>query len=158
MNTYTKQTPIGEITAFANDSFANQMRSMGHYAEQEILDSHLRKIVEKCDNILDIGGHVGYHSVAYCGYNPKAKIKCFEPQTHVFSLLKQNIERNGFADRVEIFNKAVGDKVRITSLLSHITDGPNSGINIEYGTNNTFNLGGVCIGFDGEIIDMVSID
>ena len=158
MKTYTKQTPIGEITAFANDSFAHQMQSKGYYAEQEILDSHLKEIIEKCDIILDIGGHVGYHSVAYCGYNPKAKIKCYEPQSQVFELLKKNLDRNGFSDRVEPFNVAVGDKVRKTSLLGHVTDGSNSGINVEFGTSNTFNLGGRQLGVGVENIDMITID
>ena len=158
MKTYTKQTPIGEITAFANDSFAHQMQSKGYYAEQEILDSHLKEIIEKCDNILDIGAHVGYHSVAYCGYNPNAKIKCFEPQTQVFLLLKENIEKNGFVDRIEAFNMAVGDRIGETTLLGYVTDGANSGINVEYGTNNTFNLGGVQLGKGGQSIEIITID
>jgi len=156
VKTYTKETPIGEITAFANDSFAHQMRSKGYYAEQEILDSHLREIVEGCDMILDIGAHVGYHSVAYCQYNPNAKILCFEPQIEVYKLLLKNIKRNGFNDRITPYNLGVGDKKRITSLVNHISDG---GVgNVEYGTNNIHNLGGMQIGEGGEIIDMITVD
>jgi len=158
MKTRITNTPIGKITSFENDSFTNQLKSMGYYAEQTILDNNLKPIIEKSNLILDIGGHVGYHSIAYCKYNPNATIMTFEPQSNVFTLLKENVELNGLSDRIQIFNLAVGDKNRETSLSSRISDGPNTNLEIEYGTNKAFNLGGVCIGMDGEKISMVTID
>ena len=158
MKVQTIQTPIGEISAFENDSFGIQLKTDGKYLEQNILDDNLRPIIEKSNFILDIGAHVGYHSIAYAKYNPKSTIIAIEPQSNIFSLLKQNIEKNGLTDRIAPINCALGDKERDTTLLNYITDGPNIGDNIEYGTDKEFNLGGVSIGFNGEFVKMMTID
>ena len=158
MKTITIDTPIGRITALENDMFGRQLQEIGFYLEQEILDNNLKPIIEKSNSILDIGGHVGYHSIAYAKFNPKAEIRVFEPQKVLFDVLKWNIESNDLTDHILPFNLAVGDRNRITTLLNYITDGPNAGQIIEYGSNNEFNLGGVSIGFNGERVDMISVD
>ena len=158
MKTLVTDTPIGTIASFENDMFGRQVRQYGRYAEQDILDKNLRSIIEKSNVILDIGGHVGYHSIAYAKYNPSAQIRVFEPQKQIFELLKYNIEINNLFNNILPYNLAMGDKVRITTLLNFITDGPNAGKDIEYGSDDEFNLGGVSIGFNGERVDMITID
>ena len=158
MKVYTTNTPIGEISCFENDSFAKQVMSLGYYAEQSILDNELKPIIEKSNTIVDIGGHVGYHSIAYSRINPNAKIYTFEAQSKMFSLLEKNVNANDLSDKITIFNKAVGHYDGKINMSTHITDGPNPNTNIEYGSDKELNLGGVSIGFGGEEVDIVKLD
>ena len=151
-------TPIGEITSFVNDTFTREMKQRGYYAEQLILDDNLRPIIEKSNVILDIGGHVGYHSIAYNKFNPSAKIMTFEPQNSMFLLLESNVKANKLDDKIKVFNLAVGDKIRKTTLSNKITDGLHANTQLEYGTNKEFNLAGLSIGFDGEVVEMITVD
>jgi FkbM family methyltransferase len=158
MKIYTTNTPIGQISVHENDSFAKQVMELGYYAEQAILDNELKPIIEKSNTILDIGGHVGYHSIAYSRINPNAKIYTFEAQSKIYSLLKTNLEVNNLVDKITIHNKAMGHKLGKINMSTSITDGPNSNTNIEYGTERELNLGGVSIGVGGEEVEMVTID
>ena len=58
--------------------------------------------------IIDCGSHFGQAVIYFKMMYPDAKIICFEPDDHTFSILKHNIESNGIQD-VEIHNKAVSD-------------------------------------------------
>ena len=158
MKIYTTNTPIGDISSFENDSFAKQVMQLGYYAEQSILDNQLKPIIEKSNTILDIGGHVGYHSIAYSRINPNATIHTFEAQSNMFSLLKRNVEANQLVDKITVYNKAMGHKLGTMNMATSITDGPNANTNIEYGTDRELNLGGVSIGIGGEDVEMVTID
>lgn len=158
MKVYTTNTPVGEISSFENDSFAKQVMELGYYAEQVILDNELKPYIEKSNTILDIGGHVGYHSIGYSRINPNAVIHTFEAQSNMFSLLKRNIEANQLEDKINIYNKAMGHKLGSMNMATSITDGPNANTNIEYGTDRELNLGGVSIGIGGEEVEMVTID
>lgn len=157
MDIKNQNTPIGKVASFINDSFTKQITHLGYYAEQEIIDNYLKPYVEKSEIILDVGGHVGYHSIAYSRINNRSKIKTFEPQREVYNLLDLNIKQNNI-NNVEIYNLAVGHKNKNITLSNTITDGPNRGINFEYGGEKEFNIGGVSIGKGGDEIDMITID
>jgi FkbM family methyltransferase len=158
MKIYTRQTPIGEISSFENDSFTKQIMEFGYYAEQLILDNHLKPIIENCNTVIDIGGHVGYHSIAYSRINPNIKIHTFEAQLEMFKLLKHNVETNNLIDKITVYNTAVGHFDGHINMSTQITDGPNSNTNVEYGTDKELNLGGLSIGFGGEEVKIVKID
>ncbi len=158
MNIIRVNTPIGIINAYENDSFAKQLQQLGMYAEQSILDNELKPIIINANSILDIGGHVGYHSIGYSRINPTAKIITFEPQRHIFALLDQNVKDNNLQYSITLHNKAVGHKVGQMNLSTVVTDGPNANTNIEYGSDRELNLGGVSIGVGGEVVDMITID
>lgn len=158
MKIYTTKTPIGEISIYENDSFAKQVMELGYYAEQSILDNELKPIIENSNIIVDIGGHIGYHSIAYSRINQNAKIYTFEAQSNIFSLLEHNIKSNKLEDKIFIYNKAVGHFNGKVNLSTQITDGPNSNTNIEYGTDKELNLGGVSIGSNGEEVDIIKLD
>lgn len=59
------------------------------------------------DVVLDIGAHQGFFScyAAYWG----AVVYAFEPFPDSFSRLVSNVERNGFASRVQAFRQAISD-------------------------------------------------
>jgi len=158
MNIIRVNTPIGIINAYKNDSFAKQLEQLGMYAEQSILDKELKPIIIASEFILDIGGHVGYHSIGYSRINPNAKIITFEAQSRMFTLLDQNVKDNNLQANIIVHNKAVGHEVGQINLSTFITDGPNANTNIEYGTERELNLGGVSIGVNGELVEMITID
>ena len=150
-------TPIGEIEAFTNDSFTKQVEQLGFYAEQIILENNIHPYIEKANLILDIGGHVGYHSIYYSMVNSNCKIKTFEPQKRMFGVLNNNI-RNKNLKNIETFNLAVGHENKEINISSIVTDGPNSNEDYVYGGDIEYNLGGVGIGYGGEIAKMITVD
>lgn len=67
--------------------------------------------------IYDCGSNIGTSVLFFKEYYPGAKIKAFEAEPKIFSILKQNIEFNK-VDNVELFHKAVwinNDGIEITS-------------------------------------------
>jgi len=62
------------------------------------------------NTVVDIGAHIGtYTLVAARKVGPTGKVYAFEPLPKNFSLLKKNIEVNGYQN-VVLINKAVSDK------------------------------------------------
>jgi len=157
MEVINHNTPVGRVASFSNDSFTAQLSRLGCYAEQEILDNHLKPYIEKSKAILDIGGHVGYHSMAYNKINNSCKIKTFEPQREIYNLLNFNIQQNNI-DNVEVYNLAVGHKNGNITLSDTVTDGPNANMNFEYGEGFECNFGGLSIGKGKNNVEMVTVD
>lgn len=158
MKIYTTNTPVGKISVLENDSiFSNQLKNLGKYVEQDIIDNYLKPYVENAKTILDIGGHVGYHSLAYRKLNSEAIIHTFEPQAEIFDLLNKNLLDNN-SQNIFTYNKAVGHINTQITLSDVITDGPNANKIFNYGTSEMFNLAGVSIGFGRRQIDMISLD
>ncbi len=58
--------------------------------------------------IIDCGSHFGQAVIFFKLIYPNAKIICFEPDNHTFSILRENVESNSIQD-VEMHNKAVAD-------------------------------------------------
>lgn len=62
------------------------------------------------DFIVDLGAHIGYYTlIAAKLVGEKGKVFAFEPDPNNFSLLKRNVEYNGYKN-VILINKAVSDK------------------------------------------------
>lgn len=79
--------------------------------EYEVLETSLVKKVVKPDNIVvDIGAHIGYYTLIFAKLvGPTGKVFAFEPDPENFSLLKKNIEMNGYKN-VILVQKAIADK------------------------------------------------
>lgn len=153
----TFDTKIGKITCYNNDHyFYNSFKTENPY-ELKMIDGYLKPFIKYAKNILDIGSHIGFHSVAYSRINPAVKIVAFEPQRMVFNLLRENVESNSLKN-VTTINAAVSNKKGTFNLSSSISDGQNANTNIEYGTDKAFNLGGVCLGKNGEEVETITID
>jgi FkbM family methyltransferase len=153
----TFNTKVGKVTCYNNDHYFYNSFLTGNPYEQKMIDDYLKSFVLNSENILDIGSHIGYHSLSYSKINPNVKILAFEPQRRVFELLQENIESNALKN-VTAFNLAVSNKVGIFSLSNSIPDGKNANTNIEYGTDKSFNLGGVSLGKNGEQVQTTTID
>lgn len=142
------KTPIGNIASVDNDWYTIEIQNNGQYAEQVNIDGILKPIIQSSKVMLDIGSHVGYHSIAYAKMNPNVKVIAFEPQPEIYSLLTFNIKENGYEDRISAMNVCVGHKQVKTTLA----ESPKMHI------ENVYNMGGRGIG-DGNIItNMITID
>jgi FkbM family methyltransferase len=154
----TIETPIGQISMYENDLFYYDMMHTHQYAEQSIIDNELRQYILNSKSILDIGSHVGYHSIAYAKMNSDVKIMSFEPQIKIYELLLKNIEQNGYSNRITAINKCVGHQLGNTTLSIFCDDGPTTSLPLEYGTDNVYNFGGLNIGIGGNDIEMITVD
>lgn len=157
MKIYTCTTPVGKISTIYTDIFTTQLKQLGEYAEQSVIDTHLRQYILNSRTILDVGGHIGYHTLGYKKINPQVKIHVFEPQKQLFDLLNKNLFDNEI-ENVFSYNLAVGHTNLKVTLSDIITDGPNCNESFSYDSNKIYNLGGVSIGFGKTEVQMISLD
>jgi FkbM family methyltransferase len=59
--------------------------------------------------IVDIGGYIGDFSIYAVKYLNAGRVIVYEPTVENFEILRQNIENNGYTDRITAVNKAVSD-------------------------------------------------
>ncbi|MEM5793038.1 MAG: FkbM family methyltransferase [Candidatus Aenigmatarchaeota archaeon] len=77
---------------------------------EELQTNFLKKEIKKGFVVLDIGAHIGYYTLIFAKFVGKSgKVYAFEPDPTNFSLLKKNIEINGY-DNVVLIKKAVSNK------------------------------------------------
>lgn len=153
----TFETHYGNITCYENDIYFVEALCEGRVFDQEMVESKLKPYIEKSKTILDIGAHIGCHTLMYAKMNSNANIYSFEPQSKIFTVLEKNIIQNQICN-VTLFNKAVGDKIKQVHMESFITDGPNANTKFNYDGSNMFNLGGLSLGTSGEQVSMINID
>ena len=142
------------MEVYNNDIWFNKQYKLGKHWDEKYIDDHLYKYILTAKCILDIGGHVGSHSVAYAKINDTTKIYTFEPQKRLYKLLKNNIFRNNIKN-IETFNVCLGNKICKTNMATEIVDLKESWT---INTNELTNLGGLSLGSDGEEVDMITID
>jgi len=160
MNLNLYNTPHGSFYSLPNDvEFVNHLEKGCVYEEDFIMKTILPTIKQykpKENHILlDIGGHIGSHSILYSTYLPNSSILTFEPQSVLYSILNKNIDINHLTN-IQTFNKAVGHKNRTCHMADTLYDGYD--LKIDYETNKLFNYGGMTIGTNGEEIEMIRID
>lgn len=158
MNIQTFTTNYGNMTTFRNDpEFYNSLQN-GKIYEQDIVINHIIPLFkdDKDDKIiLDIGSHIGSHTILYSKLIDKCQIYCFEPQRPIFELLQKNINDNQLTN-CKLFHNAVGHKIIDTTMSSMLYDGYDC--LIDYNTNKLINYGGIGLGQNGEKIKMITID
>lgn len=67
--------------------------------------------IKNGDIVLDIGANIGYYTLIFAKLTGQGgKVFAFEPEPTNFSLLKKNVEINGYKN-VEFIQKAVSDKI-----------------------------------------------
>ncbi len=154
----TVNTRYGRISYFSNDEFIGQTLASGGYWQDYLL-AQIKTLPLETDGIaLDIGAHVGTHSIAMARLFPALTILSFEPQQPLFKLLQRNIWENDLADRVVPIHAAVG-AISGTAHMSRLaSDGISAGLTIEYGSNTPMNLGGIQLDLIGTACEMLSID
>jgi len=157
MNIRIANTKYGNISYYKNDYYIAQSLENGIPYEEDVILSNIKNHIEKSEVILDIGAHIGCHSLVYASINKDAKIYSFELQEQIYKLLKQNIEDNNLSN-IKVFNCAIGDSIKMVNVADKIIDGPNRNQLYTYDNEKAYNFGGVSIGNGSEHKLMITID
>jgi FkbM family methyltransferase len=89
----------GRMLFFPDDQvIGRSLRVYGEWAEHEL--HCLRPYLPSTGLILDVGAHLGTHSLAFARWCPGSKILAFEAQPEVAALLRVNALLNGL-DNIE---------------------------------------------------------
>lgn len=160
MNIQKFYTKYGLCHSLLNDeAFIRSLNEGKIYEEEFIVDKIIPIIKEYKKNdklvILDIGGHIGSHTLIYSKLLPNSNIYVFEPQKVLYNILNLNIESNKL-NNVIAFNNAVGHKLCNCTISKYLYDGYNC--EIEYGIDKNMNYGGIHLGIGGESVNMITID
>jgi len=150
-------TKYGNISCYLNDIVFSSFLRKGQIYEEDLITKYIIPILNSDDStklILDIGGHIGTHSILYSKM-VNCNILTFEPQHKIYNILKHNIDSNNIKN-CKIFNNAVGHANMKTNLSNMLYDGYN--LEIQYDTTTIFNYGGIGLGKNGEDVNMITID
>jgi len=117
-------------------------RLIARQLSQEYFNSYfdeVRSLVEltvdlKARVIVDIGAHIGVHTVNYAINNPAAVVYAIEPSLPNIDLLKKNIVKFGISN-VKVFNVAVSDEPGVVTVYNN---GDNSGDTRIYQSDDYF--------------------
>jgi FkbM family methyltransferase len=71
------------------------------------LEWMLGPLLQRPIQVVDIGGHVGTFSVRLTQLHPQASVQAFEPSATTAAFLRRNVEQNGVAGRVTVFERAL---------------------------------------------------
>ena len=77
-----------------------------------VFRSELKKLRDRLEtvSVLEIGGNIGYYTILEAdALGPDGKIYVCEPEPGNVSLLERNLERNGYADQVDLFQVGLSD-------------------------------------------------
>ena len=151
-------TKYGEISCYLNDVVFAAHLSKGEIYEEHLITNYIVPLLNSDNSeklILDIGGHIGSHSLLYSQLINNCKILTFEPQRKIYEILKHNIKVNDISN-CKIHNNAVGHTNMQTNLSNMLYDGYNCAV--EYDTEKILNYGGIGLGQNGEKVDMISVD
>jgi FkbM family methyltransferase len=146
------------MSCWVNDpAFVTEL-GKGRTFEEDLVKHTLKDYIMRSTYIVDVGAHVGMHTVAYAFMNPRATIYAFEPQKMLYEILKHNVNANGYQDRVYLHNNAVGHVRGDAEMGTCAVDAGACGHPVEYGTQNYVNLGGLALGRGGEKVNMICLD
>ena len=155
----TAHHPWAKITYFENDAYIGDVFSRGAYWESGTIDEVASRLSGLDGHVLDIGAHVGSHSIGLAHANPDLTFTCFEPQRPLYLLLERNIAENQMDTRIKSVNAAVAHTASCLTLSASVQiDGQNRDVRLEYGGATLVNLGGAQIGLGGQQCEAVRID
>lgn len=111
--TGSMQLPNGKVLKLTSldqnyVSFELHWKGWGYYEPIYLL--LFREVLRDQDIFFDIGGNMGYYTLAAHSFSPGLSIHSFEPNPKMNGILSANLEANGF-DRVELNDVAVSDQV-----------------------------------------------
>lgn len=159
-NTITYNTKYGLITLYRNEVYIGDKFKNNEYWDDDTLVK-LKKYINKNKNILEIGGHCGTSSIIYASYlNDGYKVYVFEPQKKLYKLLLKNIKQNRLENKIIPFNKGIFCYNGYTFMNNIDLDGGGGNVIKRYTEefDKPCNFGGICIGGNGEQIEVITID
>jgi FkbM family methyltransferase len=150
-------TRYGRMAVWENDQAFVASLARGEVYEQGLLEAHVLPIARRARVIVDVGAHIGSHTLPYAAVNPRAQIVSFEPQAAMRRLLTWTLAANGVTT-VRVVAAAAAHKATRAAMGACVADGDNANKPIAYGGDKSFNLGGLALGTGGEAIDAITID
>jgi FkbM family methyltransferase len=87
-----------------------------------------------------VGANVGFYALTATAVDPDVDVHAFEPYPPVLELLRANLALNPRADRVQIFEQAIGSEPG--HALLHIPRDPHGYVETSASLNPDFRLGG----------------
>jgi len=97
-----------KIIGQSNSSMTQRIVTLGEYEEETTKLFH--EIIREGMTVLDLGANIGYYSLLAGSLIGTGKVFAFEPFPETFSLLRRNIQINGFTNITPI-NKAVSNLI-----------------------------------------------
>ena len=155
----TYQTEYGKVSIYDNETYISIPFKNGSYWEIDTL-INLKNYIDPNKNIIEIGGHCGTSSLVYASYlNDDKKVYVYEPQHHMFELLKINIKQNQLEDKIIPYNYAVfsADNMNI-QMSNQDLDGGGGIVSERYIDGKNCNFGGISLGKYGEIVNTIALD
>jgi FkbM family methyltransferase len=158
METYN--TKFGKITLYKNDKFIVESFKSGKYWDIDTIFK-LWPYINPERNILEIGGHCGTSSIIYARFiKHDKKLYVFEPQKNMCNLLKKNIYDNNLQGKIIPYNLGIFCYSGEGTMNDIDLDGGRGIVSNRYKEENNLdcNFGGICLGENGERINLTTID
>jgi len=158
-NLTTYITEYGLISIYNNEFFIKKSFDNNYYWDKTTLKL-LKSHIDSKKNILEIGGHCGTSSIVYASFiSNYNKVYVFEPQKKMYNLLVKNIAQNKLRNKIIPVNRGCFCYNGEGKMNSTDLDGiKNTNVEEAYEKNNLCNFGGICLGNDGESVELVRID
>lgn len=102
---------------------------------------------------VDVGAHVGNHSIYFAVYCNPDHVLAFEPAPRTFEVLKSNIHRNGLENKITAINKAIGLVEGYCEMTDLERPGQNKSIPTDQGSIELINLSSI-----KETVGLLKID
>jgi len=158
METYN--TKYGLVTLYENEVYIGNAFKQGGYWDIDTL-LKLHDYIDPNRTILEIGGHCGTSTLVYNSFlNEGTKIHVYEPQRNMYNLLVQNINQNNIQKKIIPNNLGVFCFEGKGKMNSIDLDGGGGVVAKRYKEENKLqcNFGGIGLGYDGEDINLTTID
>jgi FkbM family methyltransferase len=150
---------IGAFYSFKTDCAFHYCLSKGNVWDAEILNSVVDFIPNE-GTILDIGSHIGSHSIFYSKKRPRCTIHAYEPQIQIRKLLELNVLENNISNIV-VHDFGLGHKEGEVHMANDFkSDGYPAHLRVDYNSTDGVNFGGLGITNDplGEKIVIKTVD
>ena len=160
LNVETYNTIYGKITLYKNELYIGNEFRLGKYWD-EISLLKLKKYINPNANILEIGGHCGTSTIVYSSFlSCDNCVYVYEPQKNLYNLLVYNINQNNLENKIKSYNSGVFSYTGTGAMNNIDLDGGGGEVSKRYNDDNDLscNFGGICLGIDGEIINLITID
>ena len=108
----TFRTPRGRQVTMAYRTDSSDYNTVNACLSED--EYGLRDVHLGATTAFDVGAHIGGVTVALLADNPELRVVAVEPVPGNVELLRENVERNGLADRAQIIQGAVGDGTSVS--------------------------------------------
>ena len=109
---------VSMYNLYPGDVISDNIAFNGFYELE--LSREIAKLSQKGALFVDIGANMGYFSLLWAGLNPHGHVISYEAAPRNIELIKENIIKNNFSDRIMLVPKAAGHE----SGTANFTTGP----------------------------------